>query len=260
MAKQTSKSTRRARHAGSNKPANRDAGTDSQETERQSVEGNLNSLGSEFAVAQEWGLFPQKNGTENKAAAEILASLKSAGAAIKSKDWDTASTELLKGRTALNSVQSKKWYIANNRYGVIPIILTLVGTVIIYFVLFVRLLNLSFLQTVHHPVFWGLVGAVLKSLYWLQQKTNRGQLRPRWFTYFIVAPFVGVILGALSTLLIRVVVRLANKSATAMPDWETVAVVAAFAAFNWEWALDKFKLGADAIYSKFVDKKKSASS
>jgi len=228
-----------------------------QETETQIAEGNLNSLGSEFAVAQEWGLFPQTNGAENKTATEILASLKSAGDALKAKDLIAANAALLQGRAALSSVQSKKWYIANNRYGVVPIIFTAVGTLIIYWVLFIKLLNLSFLQTVHHPVFWGLVGAVLKSLYWLQQKTNRGLLRPRWFTYFIIAPFVGVILGAIATLLIRVGVRLANKSGTAMPDWETVAVIAAFAAFNWEWALEKFKLGADSIYSRFVDKKKT---
>jgi hypothetical protein len=230
------------------------------ETEKQLTEGNLNSLGSEFAVAQEWDLFPQKDGAPNATSQEILSCLKTAGDAIKANDLIAANASLLQGRAALNRVQSQWWYVANNRFGVMPIIFTAIGTVAIYWFLFVYLLNLSFTQTIHHPVFWGLVGAVLKSLYWLQQKTNRGLLRPRWFTYFIIAPFVGVILGAIATLLLRVGVRIANKTATAVPDWETVALVAGFAAFNWEWALEKFKLGVDPIYSKFLDKKKTTSS
>ena len=231
-----------------------------EETEKQLAERNLNSLGSEFAVTQEWGLFPQKDGAANETAAAILKSLKTAGDAIKSNDMITANASLLEGRAALNRVQSQWWYVANNRFGIAPIIFTAVGTLIIYRFLFIHLLNLSFSDATHHPAFWGLVGAVLKSLYWLQQKTNRGLLRPRWFTYFIIAPFVGVILGAIATLLLRVGVRLANKSATAVPDWETVAVVAAFAAFNWEWALDKFKLGVDSAYSKLFERKKTAGS
>jgi hypothetical protein len=238
----------------------RDSHTAEKETEKQFAERNLSSLASEFAVAQEWGLFPQKNGTENKTVEEILASLKTAGAAIKANDLIAANESLLVGRAALNGVQSQKWYVANNRFGFIPIVFTAAGTGVIYWFLFIYLLNLSFIETTHHPVFWGLIGAVLKSLYWLQQKINRGLLRPRWFTYFIIAPFVGVILGAIATLLLRVGVRLANKSATAVPDWETAAIVAAFAAFNWEWALEKFKLGVDSIYSKFIDRKKAASS
>src|SRR5436309_125549 len=153
--------------------------SDTDETEKQLAERNLNSLGSEFAVAQEWGLFPQKDGVENKTAAEILAALKAAGDAIKAADLITANASLLQGRAALNSVQSRWWYIANNRYGVVPIVFTAAGTLIVYWFLFIYLLNLSFSETTHHPVFWGLVGAVLKSLYWLQQKTNRGLLRPR---------------------------------------------------------------------------------
>jgi len=231
-----------------------------EETERQVTERNLSSLESEFAVAQEWSLFPQKDGAENKTAAEIFTSIKAAGDAIKTNDLIAANASLLQGRAALNRAQSRWWYVANNRFGILPIVLTAAGTLIIYWVLFIYLLNLSFFETAHHPVFWGLVGAVLKSLYWLQQKTNRGLLRPRWFTYFIVAPFVGVILGAIAALLVRVGVRITNKSTTAVPDWETVAIIAAFAAFNWEWALEKLKLGVDSIYSKFLDRKKAAGS
>src|SRR6266496_1293632 len=226
------------------------------ETEKQIAERNLSSLESEFAVAQEWRLFPQQDGAENKTATEIFASIKAAGDAIKTNDVIAANASLLKGREALNRAQSRWWYLANNRFGVMPILLTAAGTLIIYWFLFIYLLNLSFSDATHHTVFWGRAGAVLRSLYWLQQKTNRGLLRPRWFTYFAIAPFVGVILGAIATLLLRVGVRITNKSATALPDWETVAVVAAFAAFNWEWALDKFKLGVDSAYSKLVDRKK----
>jgi hypothetical protein len=239
-------------------PKPKDSGTE--QTEKQLAERKLDSLGSEFAVAQEWGLFPQNDGMPNQTAGEILASLKAAGDAIKADDFIAADASLLQGRAALNRVQSQRWYVANNRFGIIPIVFTAAGTLAIYWLLFVYLLHLSFSEATHHPVFWGLVGAVLKSLYWLQQKINRGLLRPRWFTYFIVAPFIGMILAAIATLLVRVGFRVANKSAAATPDWEILAVVAAFAAFNWQWALEKFEVGVGSIYSKFVEKKKATGS
>jgi asparagine N-glycosylation enzyme membrane subunit Stt3 len=115
--------------------------------------------------------------------------------------------------------------------------------------------ELTIPQMLHHPVFFGWVGAILKSLYWLQYQINKGLLRPRWFTYFMIAPPIGVILGGIAALVVNVGFRIANAGAHGNADWKTVALIAAFAGFNWEWALEKFRIGADAVSSRLFDKR-----
>src|ERR1700719_1587965 len=157
------------------------------EVERKLVEQNLQALGSEFAVAQEWGLFPSKNGAANDDADTILKRIEAAGAAIKGNDLITANNSLLEGRVILNRVHAARpyWFLGNNRFGILPLVMTAVSSAATYQFVFVWFLGLTIPQMVHHPVFFGGVGAVLKSLYWLQYQINKGLLRPRWFTYFM---------------------------------------------------------------------------
>jgi len=129
-----------------------------------------------------------------------------------------------------------------------------------YWIVFIWFLGLGISGTIHHPAFLGLAGAVLKSLYWLQYQINKGLLRPRWFAYFMVAPFVGVLLGALSSLAVKVGFKLASGGGGTAPDWRAIGLVAAFAGFNWEWALEKFRAGAEVVTSHLRDKKKSSNS
>jgi hypothetical protein len=223
------------------------------EAERKLAEQNLQTLGSEFAVAQEWGLFPAKDGAESADARSVLKSLETAAAAIKAADLITANNSLLEGRAVLNRVHSARpyWFAANNRFGFLPLVMTIVSGAMAYRLVFVWFLGLTVPQMLHHPVFFGWVGAILKSLYWLQYQINKGLLRPRWFTYFMIAPIVGLILGGIAALVVSVGFRIAHGSA----DWQTVALVAAFAGFNWEWALEKFRIGADAVSSRLFEKK-----
>src|SRR5215472_6351699 len=104
------------------------------EAERQLAEHNFQALGSEFAVAQEWGLFQAKNGAANEDANKILGEIKAAGAAIQKKDFISANNSLLEGRAILNRVQSASpyWFIANNRFGILPLVMTLVCGVATY--------------------------------------------------------------------------------------------------------------------------------
>jgi hypothetical protein len=227
------------------------------EAERKLVEQNLQALGSEFAVAQEWGLFPSKNGAANDDADTILKRIEAAGAAIKGNDLITANTSLLDGRAILNRVHSARpyWFLGNNRFGILPLVMTFVSGAATYALVFLWFLGLTVPQMLHHPVFYGWVGAILKSLYWLQYQINKGLLRPRWFTYFMIAPPIGVILGGIAALVVNVGFQIADAGAHGNADWKTVALVAAFAGFNWEWALEKFRIGADAVSSRFFDKR-----
>src|ERR1700690_330139 len=89
------------------------------EPERKLAEQNLQSLASEFVVAQEWGLFPASaEGSENEQAKAILDYIKSAEAAIDTNNLAGANDSTLAGRVILNRVQvaSRYWFIANNRF------------------------------------------------------------------------------------------------------------------------------------------------
>ncbi len=71
------------------------------------AEHNLSSLSSEFAIAQEWGLFPISAGQENQENPTkiILESLKAAQVALGANDFASIDTYLLTGRAALNQAQ-----------------------------------------------------------------------------------------------------------------------------------------------------------
>ncbi len=223
--------------------------------EKALAEHNFRALSSEFGIAQEWGLFKGNDGKENSS--RILACLEKTGASIATNDLTAANNALLQGRAVLNDAQlsAPLWYIANNRFGLLPILFTAVSAIIAFEVVFQWIFKLSIAECVHNSAFLGLAGSVLKSLYWLQYQVNKGLLRPRWLTYFMIAPFVGVLLGGISSLIVNVGFKLAAGTSQGVPDWRTVGLFAAFAGFNWEWALEKFQIGAEAVAARTFKRK-----
>lgn len=228
------------------------------DAERQAAQRNLASLSSEFAVSQEWGLFLAEKGQPLHPTAEkILSTLKQAEAALATENLIGVEQALLEGRAVLNQAQltGSRWYLANTQYGLGPIFFTVLSGAITYWVVFVCFLKLPPADVIHHAGFLGLMGALLKSLYWLQLQISNGSLRPRWWASFLVTPLVGVLLGAISSLLVKVGFKLAGGGGQALPDWRAVGLIAAFAGFNWEWALEKFRAGADTAFSAFQKKR-----
>ena len=223
------------------------------------VESNIATLDTEFAISQEWGLFPTrltvKHGENN--GDEVLACLEEAQTAFKAANYDAANICLQRGNAALFRAQYSRpiWYISNNHYGLLPILFTAGSAILAYWLVFIQFLHLPVVATCHHAAFLGMAGAVLKSLYWLQYQINSGLLRPRWFSHFIVAPFIGVLLGGIASLVVNVGFYLASGSTKGVPDWHVVGLVAIFAGFNWRWALDKFQVITESIFSSLTDKK-----
>ncbi len=229
-------------------------GDEVEESLRKLAEHNLSSVASEFLTADEWGVFTGENGKKLKL--QLLANLREAKKALAQKDMNGCDQNVIEARTALNEAQSSRWlwFLANTRFGFLPLLFTLISGVAAYCFVFVGFLKLSVAECIHHPAFLGFSGALLKSLYWLQFQTNKGLLRPRWFAYFMVAPFVGVLLGGMTALLVKATFKLLESSATSEPDWKVVGLLAAFAGFNWEWALEKIRYGAESVASRFTEK------
>lgn len=224
------------------------------------LSGKIGELGSEFVTAQEWGIFSGPKHTPDPLLDKIIDRLAQAQAAIKTGDLVGQQTAYLEAKDALTAAQRRRpiWYLANTRFGLLPLLFTAGSTALGYGLIFPWCLDLPFFLVIHHPAFWGLSGAVLKALYWLQFQINRGALRPRWLAYFLVAPFIGILLGAISDLIVKVGFKLVDATVAPVIDWRVIGLFAAFAGFNWEWALDKFRYSADAVAARMSDRNASA--
>lgn len=216
----------------------------------------IDQLGSEFLNAQEWNLFRLDNQIPDVLERQIITSLEQARRAGQSGDTGAEQTAFLEAKAAFCEAQRRRpwWYVANTRFGVLPLLLTAASGCLIYVALFSRFPNPD---VTHSAIFWGFVGAVLKALYWLQFQINKGAMRPRWLAYFLVAPGIGVLFGAISSLIVKVGYKLFNAHDQTLLDWRVTALFAAFAGFNWDWALEKFRYSADAVAARVGDSKSS---
>jgi hypothetical protein len=87
-------------------------------------------------------------------------------------------------------------------------------------------------------VAWGIIGALLRGLWWLWKNVNRGQFRKAWIIWFISTPFLGGILGGIAYLLIfaGLIAVSQDKNIT---NSLFVMSIAALAGFNWEWIVEQ---------------------
>jgi hypothetical protein len=109
-----------------------------------------------------------------------------------------------------------------------------------------------------YAVTWGTIGAVLRGLWYLKDKTSSKLYRNAWNIYFLSVPFIGGILGAIVYFII--IAGLISVSATNVNIQHAIPVIvfAALAGFNWQWAVDLFrKLGDSLSPPPSVEKKES---
>jgi hypothetical protein len=234
------------------------AGTHSQLEERtDELSQGLNDLDNEVIVADEWGIFSGRtSGADTQQSPGIYQVLARAHEALAAQKLEEVEITMLDVRALLNHAQdtNREWQM-NNRFGLLPILLIVLSALVTYDFAFRMWFGLDGINLVHHAAFAGMVGAVLRSLYWLQFQTSRGLLRPRWFATFIVAPPIGAILGWLVSLLIRTSVQAVTLSKDSVnTDWRTISLLAAFAGFNWEWALGILAEAAQSALARMKEK------
>ncbi len=88
-------------------------------------------------------------------------------------------------------------------------------------------------------VSWGVIGGLLRGMWWLWKNVNKRQFRKVWIIWFISTPFLGGILGGIAYLLIFAGL-LAVSQTDNKPNSIFVMSIAALAGFNWEWIVDQF--------------------
>jgi hypothetical protein len=104
--------------------------------------------------------------------------------------------------------------------------------------------RLSIPQLAIDSAIWGMIGGILHGIWKLWQNVNKRSYRNAWLVYFISTPFLGGIFGSLTFFLVSaglVIVsqgtsNAAISSGTAVNPL-VVLVLAAFAGYNWEWAM-----------------------
>lgn len=140
-----------------------------------------------------------------------------------------------------------------------PIWIYLLGVLVSLFVFFYSDVD-TIIQTkmgvsedVVYVVAWGVIGGILRAL-WKIKKSVGGQRHKRSFRiYYLSSPFLGGIFGAITYLLIiggLVSINGTNSPASIIP----ILPIAAFAGFNWEWAVGLFNRIADVLSVDSKDK------
>ncbi len=98
-----------------------------------------------------------------------------------------------------------------------------------------------------HAAAWGIIGGLLRGLWWLWKNVDDRQYRKVWIIWFISTPFLSGILGAIVYfLLFAGLIVISNTQVEDINQVKDinpmlVIVLAALAGFNWDWAVNQFK-------------------
>jgi hypothetical protein len=215
---------------------------------------------SEYCVAQEWGLFVEAFATAKKSASatSLETKLSEASSALKgaTPDLEKARAALTEARGILAGEKNKNVvYWSGIHLGLIPIFLSVSATAAVYFLIFCDFRGLNNVTVRHDAAFWGMLGAVLRSFYWMQFQINRAMLRPRWLAFFVVGPLIGTLLGGVASVCIVAGAGLITGVKTFNPEWHAIALVAFYSGFQWQWALTKIETGAESVMNRLKSAK-----
>jgi hypothetical protein len=105
---------------------------------------------------------------------------------------------------------------------------------------------------------FGMLGALVRCLYWTTFQANRRTLRRVWVVQNFFAPLVGLILGCVADFVLRSGLIIVTQGKTE-PNPYASGVLAFYAGFNWEWILSLLRKFASQIKTKSNDSKDSSS-
>jgi hypothetical protein len=99
---------------------------------------------------------------------------------------------------------------------------------------------------------WGVIGAVLRAMWFLKSKVDMRTYRNAYNVYFISVPFLGGILGAIIYLLLLgglFALQGGTQSGVSQISINPLTIIpfAALAGYNWEWAINLFNRIGDFL-------------
>lgn len=209
------------------------------------IKRNLDRLERALACADENGLF--KNITNAPTFEDIIGNMADAIEALEDKNNPKPVRALqawkkyrLANHQYYQAVSSKSfWWRFKYCFG---------GPFIMYFLVLLAFAFLSWLffgSRISDSVIlwvpswaylWGLVGGILQGLWFLWQHVSDRKLRKAWFSWYLLLPFMGAILGAL-TYLVFFAGFIAATGESQIQSKYLVILLSALAGFSTKWAV-----------------------
>jgi hypothetical protein len=253
---------------------------------KESIVGNRSSSSSTTSNASRENSTSSQKTNGEEALKLILNKIQEARNELKSaqqnKTYDLSKCEKFLSEAkqyyanALYSV-GRGWIFENEYAGYIWI--WLAGLLVSVFALYYFGVNIQLSEKLHVPdaainaVTWGVIGAVLRAIWFLKEKVDERGFRKSWNVYFISIPFLGGILGGIVYLIVFAGLVIltgpssipanttgsANTTTNAItsPSISAIAIIpfSALAGYNWEWAIGIFNQIGERFPSKTTSTK-----
>ena len=90
-------------------------------------------------------------------------------------------------------------------------------------------------------VIWGMIGGLFQDIWFLWKHVQNRDYRNTWMVQYFSAPFIGGILGAIIYIIIIAGLIILDSDTSGAPREFVVLALAAFAGYNWDWAIKRFE-------------------
>jgi hypothetical protein len=217
--------------------------------------------------------FEKKGMDPNKVFEDIQQYLKEAR--TKLYDDDLSGSEYFTSKALRSYDQAlytpgRLWRFSNVYAG--PMWIYLIGFLGAVLAFYAYLLDVNFLnlnppgvrieEAALHATTWGAVGAILRGIWYLKDKVSDRRYRNSFRIYFLSAPFLGGLFGAIFYFILvagfiiiapgqaaDILNQTSSDTTASTGSVSSVAIIplAALAGFNWEWAIMIFKRIGDSF-------------
>ena len=218
-----------------------------EELEDNEYEERIDKLSLQFRVASENGLFSQEK-VSNVIADEIVQCLLNARHELIDNHFVACERNLIEAERYYHAAiyDASCWWRFINAYAFhlwIYFIGMLFSIVSFYFLLAWELPSeqLGFELLAMQAVIWGMIGGLFQDIWYLWRHVQNRDYRNTWMIQYFSAPFIGGILGAIVYVTIIAGLIVLDTDTEGKPRDFVVMALAAFAGYNWNWAIKRFK-------------------
>jgi hypothetical protein len=218
-----------------------------EEIEVNEYEERIDKLSLQFRVASENGLFSQEK-VSNIIADDILQCLLNARHELIDNHFVACERNLIEAERYYHAAiyDASCWWRFINAYAFhlwIYFIGMLFSIVSFYFLLTWELPSeqLGFELLAMQAVIWGMIGGLFQDIWYLWRHVQNRDYRNTWMIQYLSAPFIGGILGAIVYVTIIAGLIVLDTDTEGKPRDFVVMALAAFAGYNWNWAIKRFK-------------------
>ena len=219
-------------------------------------EQRINKLSLQFRAASENGLFSQEK-VSKLIADDILQCLLNARHELIDNHFLACERNLIEAERYYHAAihDASSWWRFVNAYAFhlwIYFIAMLFSIVSFYFLLTFSWevsseQQLGFELLAMQAVIWGMIGGLFQDIWYLWRHVQNRDYRNTWMIQYFSAPFIGGILGAIVYVSIIAGLIILDTDTEGKPRDFVVMALAAFAGYNWDWAIKRFKSIEDRL-------------